>query len=200
MKTSKTLLFGGMAALVVFAGIGGCVKPLTHPDPIRYTGVGEAQKPGQKSDGPVIRHAYAIDRGSYGTSLKIYLEAEDPNGQMDKIETQIHQTGYGYYFPDFIILKPQYKKSFKGFIQWNTYSSKTTAMHEWMWVTVRVSVVNKKGVASNVFEFPFTFETRAGEAPRPPAPFDQGDLPRIGTVSIDLYNPSLMGGGDGNYD
>ena len=200
MKRPKSFLKVGLIGFLIVLGAWGCV---THPvriAPVQYTGLSADQKAGPNPNAPVIKQAFAIDRGMYGTVLRIYLEAEDPNGDMDQIVTQVHQPGYGNYFPDVIILKPQYRKSFKGFIQWNTYSSKTTAMHEWMWVTVRVSVVNKKGVASNVFEFPFTFETRAGEAPRPPAPFDQGDLPRIGTVSIDLYNPSLMGGGDGNYD
>jgi hypothetical protein len=189
MKTSKALLVAGMAVFMVAAGVGGCAKPLIHPKPKQYTGIGEAQKPGLKSKGPVMTHAYAIDRGSYGTSLKIYLEAEDPNGEMDKIETQIHQTGHGYYFPDFIVLKPQYKKSFRGFIQWNTYSSKTPGLEEWTRLTVRVSVISKKGLASNVFEFPFTFESGTGKAPPPPAPFDQGDLPKIGSVTIELIDP-----------
>ena len=189
MKTLRTLLFAGMVVLLVTVGGGGCVNPLTHPEPIQYTGIDEGQKPGQDPNAPVITHAYAIDRGRYGTVLKIYLEAEDPNGDMDKIVTQVHQPGWGNYFPDFIILKPQYKKSFKGFIQWNTHSSNAAFLYDWDRVTVRVSVTNKKGLDSNVFEFPFTFEDTTGKAPRPPAPFDQGDLPKIGSVSINLYNP-----------
>jgi hypothetical protein len=189
MKTSKTLSYAGMMVLLVVAGVLGCVKPLTHPEPKRYTGIDETQTPGQESYVPVITHAYAIDRGSYGTSLKIYLEAEDPNGEMDRIETQVHQTGYGYYFPDFIVLKPQYKKSFRGFIQWNTYSSKTPGLDEWTRLTVRVSVINKKGLASNVFEFPFTFESGTGKVPLPPAPFGQGGLQKIGSVTIELMDP-----------
>ena len=200
MKTLKTSLFAGLIGFLVAVGVGGCSRPLIQPDPVQYTGISEDQKTNPSPDAPVLKQAYAIDRGMYGTVLKIYLEAEDPKGDLDKIVTQVHQPGYGYYFPDIIILKPQYKKSFKGFIQWNTYSSKASFLDEWTWVTVRVSVVNKRGLESNVFEFPFTFETGTGKAPHPPAPFDQGELPKIGSVSIDLYNPSHMGGGDGNFD
>jgi hypothetical protein len=192
MKPSGPLFIGGMAALLVAAGVWGCVKPLTHPAPIRYTGIDEARRPGQKTNGPVITNAYAVDRGSYGTLLKIYLEAEDPNGEMDKIETLVHQTAYGYYFPDFILLKPEYHKSFRGFIQWNTYSSKTPGLDEWTRLTVKVSVINKKGLASNVFEFPFTFEGGTERVPPPPAPFDRGDLPKIGSITIELTDPSRL--------
>lgn len=200
MKLLKNRSIGGIFLLLVVLGIGGCGRPLVHPDPVQYTGLSEDQKTSPNPNAPVIKHAYAIDRGSYGTVLKIYLEAEDPDGDLDKIVTQVHQPGYGYYFPDFIILKPQHKKSFKGFIQWNTYSSKASFLDEWTWITVRVSVIDKKGLASNDFEFPFTFETGAGKIPHPPAPLDQGDLPKIGSVSIDLYNSSRMGGGDVDVD
>jgi hypothetical protein len=40
-----------------------------------------------------------------------------------------------------------------------------------------------------VFEFPFTFESGTGKTPPPPAPFDQGDLPKIGSVTIELIDP-----------
>jgi hypothetical protein len=200
MKTLKRPLLVGLIGFLLAVGVGGCGKPFIRTDPVQYTGLSEEQKTGPNPDAPVIKQAYAIDRGMYGTVLKIYLEAEDPKGDLDKIVTQVHQSGYGNYFPDIINLKPQYKKSFKGFIQWNTYSSKASSMDDWIWITVSVYVVNKKGFASNVFEFPFTFETGTGKAPNPPAPFDQGNLPKIGSVSIDLYNPFRMGGGDGNFD
>jgi hypothetical protein len=200
MRTLKTPMLVGLIGFLVAVGVGGCVKPLISPDPVQYTGLSEDLKNSPNPDAPVIKQAYAIDRGMYGTVLKIYLEAEDPKGDLNKIVTQVHQPGFGNYFPDIIIIKPQYKKSFKGFIQWNTYSSNASSLDEWTWVTVRVSVLNKKGLESNAFEFPFTFETGTGRTPPPPAPFDQGDLPKIGSVSIDLYNPSRMGGGGGNFD
>jgi hypothetical protein len=147
---------------------------------------------------PVIKHAYAIDRGIYGTFLKIYIEAEDPNGEMAKIATTVDQVGYGHYPTDFIILKPQYRKGFKGYIQWNTFSSRASNLYEWSRVYVTVSVIDKAGKASNEFVFPFTFETGVASAPPLPAPFDQGDLPKIGNISIDLFNPYHMGGGGGD--
>jgi hypothetical protein len=53
----------------------------------------------QKSEakGPAIIHAFAVDKGYYGSIWKIYLEAEDPNGQMLKIACNVHQPGYGQY-------------------------------------------------------------------------------------------------------
>ena len=199
MRILKNRSVPTVLLFLIVLGIGGCGNPLFRPDPVQYMGLSEDQRTSPNPNAPLIKHAYAIDRGPYGTVLKIYLEAEDPNGDMDEIVTQVHQSGYGNYFPDLILLKPQHTKSFKGFIQWNTYSSKATSLNEWTWVTVRVFVVDKKGLASNAFEFPFTFVTGTGKVLPPPAPFDHGDLPKIGSVSIDLYNPYLMGGGAGDY-
>jgi hypothetical protein len=45
--------------------------------------------------------------------------------------------------------------------------------------------------------FPFTFETgvKGQYQYKPPVPFDQGDLPRLGYIHIDLYEPTQMAGG-----
>ncbi len=49
---------------------------------------------------PIITHAYATDRGPYGTNWKIYIEAEDPGGDMDSVFVVVEQTGYGGYPPE----------------------------------------------------------------------------------------------------
>lgn len=192
--------------LILFTG---CARIPTKGTVPQYTGLGDIQNQGQgviftpspdktskpNPDGPVIKQAFAIDRGRYGTVLKIYLEAEDPNGDMARIATTVDQVGYGHYPTDFINLKEEHRKAFKGYLQWNTFGSHATDMPEWNYITVRISVIDMKGHVSNEFEFQFTFETGVGPAPMPPAPFDQSDLPRLGNVSVNLYNPFRIGGG-----
>ncbi|HSB06975.1 MAG TPA: hypothetical protein VLK23_17500 [Thermodesulfobacteriota bacterium] len=191
-----------VSVLVVLSlvSLGGCVRPLISPVPLQYSCLSESQTPGQNPNAPVIRHACAIDRGIYGTILRIYLEADDPNGNMSKIATTVDQVSYGRYPTDFIMLKPQYRKAFRGYIQWHTFSPSAERLPEWNYVTVRVAVMDMKGNTSNEFEFRFTFETGDGPEPKPPAPFDQGDLPKLGNVSINLYNPFHDGGGADNRD
>ncbi len=142
---------------------------------------------------PVITHAFAIDRGYYGYIWKIYIEAEDPDADMLRIASVVNQTGYGHYPTDWIYLKPQYKAHFKGYIQWNTFSSQTSYLTEWTKITLKVSVFDRAGHESNVVIFPFTFETGTASV-LPPAPFDQRDLPRLGYIQIDLYDPTHMAG------
>jgi hypothetical protein len=74
-------------------------------------------------------------------------------------------------------------------------------LDEWTQITLTVSVFDKAGNESNVVFFPFTFEmTKNPYAYTLPAPFDQGNLPRLGYISIDLFNPRTMGGVGGSWD
>jgi len=159
---------------------------------------GRAQpKPGTHA--PIITHTFAVDKGNYGSIWRIYAEAEDPDGDMLKIASVVEQPGYGTYPTDWIYLKPQYQKHFKGYLQWNTFSSKTSYIKEWTEITLKVSVFDKAGNVSNEIIFPFIFEhgAKSSSVYRPPAPFDQGNLPRIGYIHIDLFEPTQMGDGDG---
>jgi hypothetical protein len=150
---------------------------------------------------PIITHAFAVDKGIYGYVWKIYIEAEDPNGDMLRIASVVDQVGYGHYPTDWIYLRPQYGKSFKGYIQWNTFSSKASYLREWTQITLKVTIVDKAGNESNEVVFPFTFESGVSDQYRYklPAPFDQGDVQKLGNIFIDLYEPTLMAG-DGARD
>jgi len=143
---------------------------------------------------PIITHAFAVEKGYYGYIWKIYLEANDPDGNMLRIASMVDEVGYGQYPTDWIYLKPQDQKHFKGYIQWNTYSMNTSYLPEWTQITLKVSVFDKAGNESNEVAFPFTFETTPNEyAYTLPAPFNQGKLPRLGYVDVDLYWPDGQG-------
>ena len=159
-------------------------------------------QPRSEIKGPIITHSFAVDKGNYGYIWKIYFEAEDPDGEMLRIAAVVDQPGYGHYPTDWTYLKPQYQKRFKGYIQWNTFSSKAAYLREWTQITLRVSIVNKAGNGSNEVVFPFTFESGVKDQYqyKLPAPFDQGDVPKLGNIFIDLYEPTLMAGDGSNQD
>lgn len=211
MKKNRTFLLIGAAVVLFLANTNTYAQIPVKGMPPEYIGLGEFENPTQglniptpqkkpsNFNPPVIKNAYAIGRGIYGTILKIYVEAEDPKGEMTKIATTVDQVGYGHYPTDFIILKHEYRNYFKGYIQWNTFSSRASSMHEWVRNYVTVAVIDKAGNVSNEFVFPFTFETGVGPVPKPPIPFNRGSLPKLGFISIDLFDPYDMGGGDGNF-
>ena len=156
-------------------------------------------RPQLERKGPVITHAFAVEKGYYGTVWKIYLEAEDPDGEMLKIASVVHEVGYGYYPTDWIYLKPESRKHFKGYIQWNTFSSAAPYLPEWTQITLQVSVIDKAGNESNQVVFPFTFEiTPKQYSDKVPAPFDERNIPLLGHITVDLYYPGQGYGYDGD--
>jgi hypothetical protein len=214
MEKRRVLLLIMSALMIFWVSLSACAnvpKALKGVTP-KYTGLGEyeasegwsftiSKKEALNLNVPVIKAAWAIDQGIYGaTILKIYLEVEDPNGDMAKIATTVDQVAYGHYPTDFIMLKPEYGKYLKGYIEWNTWSMHASSMPDGNYVTVRVAVIDKAGNSSNEFVFRYTFQTGVLPAPNPPEPFDQGSLAKLGNVFIDLYNPYLMGGGGGNFN
>ncbi len=150
------------------------------------------------SNAPVITHAFTVDKLIYGDILKVYIEAEDPEGEMVKIATVVEQAGFGRYPTSWAYLKPANRKRFKGYLQWNTFSSKTPFVSEWTPITLTVSVFDKSGNESDVFTFPITFESgvkRASSYPVPP-PFNQNDVSRLGFINIELIDLTIIRGDD----
>ena len=147
------------------------------------------------SDAPVITHAFTVEQIAYGDILKVYIEAEDPNGNMARIAAVVDQPGYGRYPTSWLYIKPADRKHFKGYLQWNTFSSKTAFLREWTQITLAVSVFDKAGNESNVFTFPISFETgsKRASAHKVPSPFDQSDVKRLGFIGIDLVDPGTSG-------
>jgi hypothetical protein len=178
------LLSGALTVLILLSGLRGW----TQPRPVA--------KP------PIIIHTFAVEKGNYGYIWKIYIEAEDPEGDMLRIASVVHQPGHGRYPTDWIYLKPQYQKSFRGYVQWNTFSSKAPSLEEWTQITLTLSIIDKAGNESTPVVFPFTFESGVKDQYKYklPAPFNEGDIPKLGNIFIDLYEPTLMAGNGGDRD
>ena len=149
------------------------------------------------SKGPMITHSFAIEKGYYGNVWKIYIEAEDPTGNMSKIVSTVYHPGWGTYFPDTILFKPQNTHHLEGYLQWNTFSSNTAYLREFTNITLKVSIFDKAGNESNVVFFPIQFASGSVPKYELPSPFHKDD-PRLGYINIDLYDP-YPGGRDGGH-
>jgi hypothetical protein len=158
---------------------------------------GWAQSPSE-SKAPFITHAFTVEKITYGDILRVYIEAEDPKGEMVKIATVVDQANYGRYPTSWTYLKPTDRKHFKGYLQWNTFGSKTHIMSEWTPIPLTVSVFDKFGNQSNAFAFPITFESGVKRASsyQPPSPFDESDVKKLGFIHIELMDFSIFRGAD----
>jgi hypothetical protein len=66
-------------------------------------------------------------------------------------------------------------------------------LKDWNQITLKVSIIDKVGNESNAVVFPFTFLSGVKDQYKYtlPSPFDQGDLPRLGYIAIDLKEPTV---------
>ena len=164
-------------AFIIFTASAGWVQP----------------NPQTEVKAPIITHYYAADKGRFGFTWKIYIEAEDPNGDMDRIVSEVDQVGYGFYPVDYIRIKPPYRSRLKGYLQWNTFSNQAPFLREGTQITLKVSILDKAGNESNKVIFPLEFVVGLGrEQPKPPAPFDRADIPRLGNITINLAEPTAQ--------
>jgi len=165
------------ALLLVGMALSGC------------SGLPQPKPPGAGNP-PVITASFAADKGMYGDIIKVYLAAEDPQGEMDRIAVQVSQVGYGVYPTSWTVVKPKYAKKFVGYIQWDTYSEDTPKMPEWTQISMNITVIDKGGNQSVPVVLPYQFVTGGFASPPLPAPFSQRRvIPRIGYIDIDLINP-----------
>src|SRR3990172_12147074 len=98
MKDKRVFMFLSVffaaTFLVVFTGGAQPLFP--------YLG-GKGPKAG--SHAPIITHAFAVEKGYTGYIWKIYIEAEDPDGDMRRIASVVEEPGFGSYPTDWINLK-----------------------------------------------------------------------------------------------
>ena len=168
-------LCGAVVALVVFSGTQGWTQSRSG------------------SSVPIITHAFTIEKIKYGDILKVYVEAEDPTGNMLRIATVVDQAGFGRYPTSWVYLKPTDRKHFRGYLQWNTHSSKTPFVSEFTPITLTVSVFDKSGNQSNERAFPITFESgvKPASSYQLPSPFDEKGIKKLGSVNIELMDLTI---------
>ena len=150
-------------------------------------------QPKADAEGPIITQSFAAETGKYSYIWKIYLEAEDPTGDMSKIVSTVNQLGWGEYLARTIPIKPENRHHLKGYIQWNAFSSETPTLDVWTQITVKISIVDEAGNESNAVVFPLTLAPgQRGESNyKLPPPFDRGDVSVLGQININIFSPFM---------
>jgi hypothetical protein len=176
MNTKKQLFL-----IVLLLGISFSIHPLGWTDAM------------PEMKGPVITSALAVQQkmqeGNYGSIWKFYVEAKDPDGDMARIAVRVYQAGYGQLTTDWIFLKPQHRNHLKGYLQWNA-----SGLREGAQITLEIFVIDRTGNVSEEASFRLVCTSGCEDQSRPgclldqsrlPAPFDRGNILRIGHINID---------------
>jgi len=139
---------------------------------------------------PVITRSYAPDKGAYGQTWKIYIEAEDPDGDMFKITSELQQEGVRYQKSvDTLFVKKRDQKYLKGYLALDTYFLREPSLSVSPRIALKVSISDKAGNESKTAVFYFEFTGKTSEPTPLPPPFDQGDIPKLGNILIEGKYP-----------
>jgi len=107
-----------------------------------------------KGQPPVIVDYYAPDLIRPGTTWKIYLRAEDKDGDMVYVATVLYQEGFGYYATDYTRLEGKDRKGFAGYISLRTPSDVGLTTDQF---TMEIMVRDNQGKRSDTIQLPLVF-------------------------------------------
>jgi hypothetical protein len=117
---------------------------------------------------PIIKASFASKQMGFLDNWKIYLKAEDPDGDMRYIVATISHPGGGGYPATFIPISKENGKELSGYIYWNTMGSSGSGWLNFLDLTVTVWIQDRAGHTSQPVSY--TVSIRGGYHPEnPPA-------------------------------
>ena len=139
---------------------------------------------------PVITSSFASEKVSHGDIWKIYLEANDPDGDMGYFAYSIKNSDFGGRF-EYVRIRKGDRARLAGFIGVVTSPPKD-ALGEWARLTLTLCIQDRSGNTSDKVTFPVAL-SRGVKQVSPPPPFDIEGVKRLGQIWVEL--PRIPHGG-----
>jgi hypothetical protein len=150
------------------------------------TSMAERKAEGEGSP-PVITNSFASREVGQGDVWRIYLEASDPDWDMQKIVCFIQQPGSGHSSRVVPISKGD-EASLSGILGCY-FSRPRSGVSEWTELTLTIFIRDRSGNASNRVVFTVGLSPRARQE-RPPPPFDTAVMRILGGIGVRLFFPT----------
>lgn len=127
---------------------------------------------------PVIITAFASAEARQGETWKIFLQAEDLDGDMNRILCTLEFPGGGPQPMSIIGIRNDRRRNMSGYIYWNTASPLGSPFAT---CRLTIQIQDNKGNTSNPISFPLSLSPRAVQQAPPQGVFQDEDL---GAVQI----------------
>ena len=135
---------------------------------------------------PIVTNSFASDRLSHGHIWRVYLEANDPDGDMREVLYSVGEGRPGHRYMSFLI-KREYRARLKGYVN-VIISSPETAGAEWAELILTLYIRDDRGNKSKDVVHPVSLK-RGVLQEFPSSPFDSGGLESLGNIWVQLYAP-----------
>ncbi len=169
----KNMISVGVAVLLLTAG---CATMMSFEEREKTYG----------KEAPVITETFASKEMKPGDSWKIYLNASDPGGDINKVVAVVHQPGFGSYQASYTKIREGNDKELSGYIYLNTSGPYGSEWQNFLSLSVTVQIQDRAGHFSEPVSFPLSFQSRYTQEPPPPGKFKEENL---GPILVVLRPP-----------
>jgi len=142
---------------------------------------------------PVILDSYAPESIRPGTNWRVYLRAQDADGDMKYIVAELRQAGVGYYANNFTFIKGADREGFAGYLLLRTPPDTTLIGDEF---ELMVLVRDCQGNKAEPIYLPLTFDYAAPQ--RIPEGWETLTNRRLGFIQIEIESSHRYNTGDGS--
>ena len=132
---------------------------------------------------PVITNSFACRQIRPGDTWKIYLLAEDPEGDMKAMVCTVDQPGAGTAAAGRTKIREDQRRVLSGYL----FLSTGGAGLAFSTLTLTVQIEDQAGNQSNPVTFPLSLNPRAAEGEPPPGVFQEREL---GPVMVTVLSPA----------
>ena len=158
---------------------------------------GVTKKSGNEEDAaPIILDSYAAEKIRPGASWRVYLEAQDEDGDINYIAAQIFQPGVGYYPTSFTYIKGTDRQGFAGYIYLNTPAdNRLLADNFRLELILRDCEQNK----SEPVYLPLKFDNLPSYQPQEvPEKWQMAANNRLGAIMVDIMSSERYNSNEGS--
>ena len=145
---------------------------------------------------PVIVGSYAAEHIRPGASWRVYLEAQDADGDMGAIVAQIWQPGVGYYPSAFIYTKGENRQGFAGYVFLRTPTDRRL-LHDQ--IQLEVFVRDCGGNKSETVKLTLRFDNKAGGYGPMAAPeeWQEAANNKLGVIQVEIRSSEAYNSAEG---
>ncbi|MGD8438792.1 MAG: hypothetical protein PVJ70_14165 [Syntrophobacterales bacterium] len=137
---------------------------------------------------PIILDSYAAESVRPGATWRIYLEAQDADGDIHSIITQLVQPGVGVYPPDFTYVKEADREGFAGYLILRTPRDRNlVALNEYVEATLTLQ--DCEGNKSEPVTLTLRFDNKSSFGPQEvPEKWQMAANNKMGTIMVDIQS------------
>ena len=173
----KSLLI--VVIIVLVAGCAVC-KGVRTPD---------------QDEPPVILGSYAAEYIRPGASWRVYLKAQDADGDMDAIVAQIWQPGVGYYPTDFTYVEGENREGFSGYVFLKSFPDRRLLRDQFH---LEAFVRDCGGNKSETIKLTLRFDNREGYGRlEVPEEWREAANNELGVIQVQIRSSEEYGSDDG---